>query len=233
MQKTSKENASLIFSDVKRTVKWSVLQPQLYALLPRAEEHLCNHADHITRHFELCAEWAPLRNFFFERLCAAEFHWFFVQGIDAIMNGLYVPGVSSLLNGIEASLRMTLAQVTASENPVTEMSPYRVLSNNLIVNAKDVGMPIAFLALPDEPDFDQKLNSQKPNRKDVEIVRFRNNICHGNILEFVNRDLGSENSFFTPVSLRSLAFILLDISGAWAEQLGQFRRSHKLLHYDQ
>jgi hypothetical protein len=70
-----------------------------------------------------------------------------------------------------------------------------------------------------------KLESQKPNRVDVEIVRYRNNICHGNILEFVNRDLGEENSFFTPVSLRSLAFILIDISGAWAEQLGQFRRS--------
>jgi len=233
MESVNEENPPSRFSDVKRTEKWSVLQPQLYSLLPRAEEHTCSHADHITRHFAFCAEWAPLRNFFFERLCAAEFHWFFVQGVDAIMNGLYVPGVSSLLNGVEASLRMTLAQVTASEHPVTEMSPYRVLSNNLILNARDVGMPISVLALPDEADFDQKLNSQKPNRVDVEIVRYRNNICHGNILEFINRDLGEENSFFTPVSLRSLAFILLDIAGVWAEQLGQFRRNHNLLHYDQ
>jgi hypothetical protein len=232
MDEPSKESISPRFSAVRRTDKWNVLQPQLYALLPRAEEHLCNHMEHITRHFELCGEWAPLRNFFFERLCAAEFHWFFIQGIDAIMNGLYIPGVSSILNGIEASLRMTLAQVTAGEKPVIELSPYRVLSNNLIFNARDMGMPIAVLAFPNEADFDRKLESQKPNRVDVEIVRYRNNICHGNILEFVNRDLGKENSFFTPISLRSLAFILIDISGAWAEQLGQFRRSHNLLDYD-
>jgi len=127
---------------------------------------------------------------------------------------------------------MTLAQVTAGEKPVMETSPYRVLSNNLIFNARDMGMPIAVLAFPNEADFDRKLESQKPNRVDVEIVRYRNNICHGNILEFVNRDLGKENSFFTPISIRSLAFILIDISGAWAEQLGQFRRSHNLLDYD-
>lgn len=232
MDTPSKANVSARFSDVKRTDKWDVLKPQLHALLPRAEEHLCSHAQHITRHFELCAEWAPLRNFFFERLCAAEFHWFFIQGIDAIMNGLYVPGVSSILNGVEASLRMTLAQVAAGEEIVAEMSPYRVLSNNLILNARDLGIPISLLAFPDEADFNQKLESQKPNRVDVEIVRYRNNICHGNILEFVNRELGTENSFFTPVSLRSLAFILIDISGGWAEQLGQFRRNHNLLHYD-
>lgn len=232
MDAPNKESISPRFSDVKGTDKWDVLQPQLYALLPCAEEHLCSHAEHITRHFELCAEWAPLRNFFFERLCAAEFHWFFIQGIDAIMHGLYVPGVSSILNGVEASIRMTLAQVAAGGEIVMEMSPYRVLSNNLILNARDLEMPISVLAFSNEADFNQKLESQKPNRVDVEIVRYRNNICHGNILEFVDRDLGEENSFFTPVSLRSLAFILIDISGAWAEQLGQFRRSHNLLHYD-
>ncbi len=233
MEAASEDNIPLKFSDVRRTEEWSVLQPQLYSLLPRIEEHTCSHAEHITRHFELYVEWAPLRNFFFERLCAAEFHWFFIQGVDAIMNGLYVPGVSSLINGLEASLRMTLAQVTTSKHPVREMSPYRVLSNNLIVNARDIGVPVSVLAFPNETDFDQKLNSQKPNRIDVEVVRYRNNICHGNILEFVNRTLGPENSFFTPVSLRSLAFALLDISGAWAEQLGRFRRSYNLLHYDQ
>lgn len=232
MNEQKKESVPLQFSDIRRTDEWNVLQPQLYTLLPRAEEHLCNSADHTIRHFELCAEWAPLRNFFFERLCAAEFHWFFVQGVDAIMNGLYIPGVSSLLNGVEASMRVTLDQVESGGKSVMELSPYRVLSNNLILKARDMGIPITVLAFPDEIDFDQKLESQKPNRVDVEIVRNRNNICHGNILEFVNRDLGEENSLFTPVSLRILAFTLIDISGAWAEELGKFRRNHNLLHYD-
>lgn len=232
MDVPNKESLSSRFSDIKRTDKWNVLQPQLHELLPCPEEHLCSPNEHIIRHFELCAEWAPLRNFFFERLCVAEFHWFFVQGIDAIMHGLYVPGVSSILNGVEASLRMTLAQIEAGKEIVMEISPYRVLSNNLILNARDIGMPVSVLAFPSEADFNQKLESQKPNRVDVEIVRYRNNICHGNILEFIDRNLGKKNSFFTPVSLRSLAFLLIDISGEWAEQLGQFRRSHNLLHYD-
>jgi hypothetical protein len=85
------------------------------------------------------------------------------------------------------------------------------------------------LAFPNETNFNEKLNTRKPNRIDVEIVRQRNNICHGNIFEFVNRDLGLENSFFTPVSLRKLAFELLDISGNWAEKLGDFRRSRNFI----
>ncbi|MDS0862661.1 hypothetical protein NUV25_33695 [Burkholderia pseudomultivorans] len=193
-----------------------------------------SHADHIIEHFEKNAAWARERNHFFESLCAAEFHWFFVQGIDAIRNEFYVPGASSLLNGIEASLRVTIAQVTGAEpgKPLEELSPYRVLSNNLIVNASDVGMPVSALAFPGESDFLQKLTTSKPNRVDVEIVRQRNNICHGNIFEFINRDLGPENSFFTPECLRSLAYTLLEVSRVWAGELGKFRRSKGLLHYD-
>lgn len=192
-----------------------------------------SHSDHITEHFAKNAPWAKERNHFFESLCAAEFHWFFVQGVDAIRNEHYVPGASSLLNGIEASLRVTITQVTGaeSEKPIDGLSPYRVLSNNLIVNASDVGMPVNTLAFPGESDFLEKLLTSKSDRVDVEIVRQRNNICHGNIFEFINRDLGPENSFFTPECLRPLAFTLLDVSHAWASELGKFRRSRGLLHY--
>jgi len=192
-----------------------------------------SHADHIIEHFEKNAAWAEERNHFFESLCAAEFHWFFVQGVDAIRNEYYVPGASSLLNGIEASLRVTIAQVSGVEpgKPLDELSPYRVLSNNLIVNASDVGMPVSALAFPGESDFLRKLTTSKPDRVDVEVVRQRNNICHGNIFEFINRDLGPENSFFTPESLRPLAFTLLEVSRVWAGELGKFRRSKGLLHY--
>jgi len=173
------------------------------------------------------------RNLFFESLCAAEQHWFFVQGHDAYVQELYVPALSSLLNGIEATLRITLHQIdsNAPEN-LSELSPYRVLSNKLISQAHDHGLEIKYLAFNDEIDFLEKLNSKKPNRKDVEIVRLRNNICHGNIVEFVNRDLGAENSYFSPELLKSTTEEVLAISADWCEALGRFRRLHGLINYD-
>lgn len=193
-----------------------------------------SHSQLIIEHFSKNAAWALERNHFFEKLCAAEFHWFFVQGLDAIRNEFYVPGVSSLLNGIEASLRVTIAQISSAPEgkPLDELSPYRVLSNNLILNAQEVGIPVKALAFPREADFLEKLKTVKPNRIDVEIVRQRNNICHGDIFEFINRDLGPENSFFTPECVRPLAFTLIEVSHVWAEELGKFRRSKGLLHYD-
>lgn len=220
------------FKHLASTAKWEVVRSHFYSAKPNYEEFTSNHAQHLERHFSISTEWSPLRNFFFERLCAAEFHWFFIQGVDALMNGLYVPAVSSLLNGLEASLRVTINQINNPSDELLDLSPYKVLSNNLIKDARDIGMPVHCLAFPNEQNFNQKLQSQKPNRVDVEIVKQRNNICHGNILEFVNRDLGKENSFFTPVSLRQLSFELLDICGNWAEQLGEYRKEKNLMHYD-
>lgn len=183
-------------------------------------------------HFQKYAHWNRKRNHAFESLCAAEFHWFFIQGLDAIANGLLVPGVSSLLNGVEASLRVTVAQVTTQAEAIDALTPFRVLSNNLIKNADELGLPVDALAFPEEQNFREKLTSEKPDRIDVEIVRQRNNICHGNIFEFINRELGPENSFFTPESLKPLAFTLLEVTTKWAEELEQFRKSKGLLHYD-
>jgi len=221
------------FKRLPRTEKWGVVRDHFYLTMPNSSEFTSSPAEHIQRHFLISSEWSPLRNFFFERLCAAEFHWFFVQGVDALMQGLYVPAVSSLFNGVEASLRVTFDQVSKTvSDDVFELSPYSVVSNKLIKSARDIGMPTHCLAFIDEIDFNDKLETQKPQKLDVEIVRLRNNICHGNILEFINRDLGEENYFFTPESLRELAFQLLDISGNWAENLGEFRKSKGFLHYD-
>ncbi len=162
-----------------------------------------------------------------QRLCAAEMHWFFVQGLQAIQSDLYVPGVCSLLNGIEASLRNTIAQVTAGGG-TEELSPYRVLSNTLIKSGQQLGMPVEALAFPSETDFIAKLATEKPNRIDVEVVRQRNNLCHGNVFEFINRELGPGNGFFTPECLREFAEVLLGLSDRWTEALGQFRRSRGL-----
>lgn len=143
--------------------------------------------DYITRQSTRYSQFHDVRNLFFESLCAAEQHWFFVQGHDAFVHELYVPALSSLLNGIEASLRVTLHLLNKeTHEDIRDLSPYRVLSNNLILQAQEAGMPVEYLAFNDEEDFFEKLKSEKPNRVDVEIVKLRNNICHGNVMHFVN-----------------------------------------------
>ncbi|AWM88637.1 hypothetical protein [Microvirga sp. 17 mud 1-3] len=189
--------------------------------------------DYITRQNVRYSRFHDIRNLFFESLCAAEQHWFFVQGHDAYVNELYVPALSSLLNGIEATLRVTLHLLDKKpEQDIRDISPYRVLSNKLILQAHEVGMPVKYLAFNDEEKFFEHLSSEKPNKIDVEIVRLRNNICHGNIMEFVNVDLGPENSFFTPESLKVTTEKVLAISADWCEMLGRFRREHGFNHYD-
>ena len=161
-------------------------------------------------------------HFFLENLRGAEFHWFFVQAVHALHYDLYIPAISSLFNGIEATLRVTLCQI-ANPHDQQPPSPYRVLSNRLILDAHAHGMPVEKLAFMDESDFFEKLRSAKPSRTDVEIVRLRNNICHGDVFEFINQDLGEGNHFFTPECLRDLAGSLLGVSRQWALALGKFR----------
>ena len=220
------------FNQTPRAESWNELWSAFLTIKPRKGIFEQSASEHIQLQFSINTDWSPLRNFFFERLSAAEFHWFFVQGVDCMFNEFYVPAVSSFLNGIEASLRITIAQIQNPENDFAELTPYKVLSNNLISDARNLGLPIKTLGFPNETDFIEKLESKKPNVQMVEIVRHRNNICHGNILEFINTEMGKENSFFTPVSLRILCFDLLSISGKWAEQLGRFRRENKISHYD-
>lgn len=130
----------------------------------------------------------------------------------------------SFLNGIEASLRITLAQI---ENPklVEELDPKKLLSNRLLKSARDLGVPVDALAFPLEKNFIDKLQSKKPNLENVEVVRVRHNLCHGNILEYINKDLGEGQEFFTPECCRELALTLYIVSKEWAKQLGKFRQT--------
>ena len=189
--------------------------------------------DYITEQNVRYSEFWKVRNLFFESLCAAEQHWFFIQGHDAYVNRLYVPALSSLLNGIEATLRVTLHLLSMEPGEdIRDISPYRVLSNALIENAQEAGMPVQYLAFNDEDDYFDKLSSKKPDKIDVRIVRLRNNICHGNVMDFINTDLGPGNSFFTPECLKTVTEQVLAISADWCEALGQFRRQNGFNHYD-
>jgi hypothetical protein len=188
--------------------------------------------DYITEQNMKYRQFWQARNLFFESLGAAEQHWFFVQGHDAYVQALYLPALSALLNGIEATLRITLHQL-ANVNPggLEDLSPYKVLSNNLILQAHDMGMEVKYLAFNDERDFFERLRSTKPNKRDVEVVRLRNNICHGNIVEFINTDLGPKNSYFSPELLKGVTERVLAISADWCESIGKFRQGRGLLSY--
>lgn len=162
--------------------------------------------------------------YFIEQGLGAEVHWFFTQALQALKNELYLPACTSFLNGIEASLRVTLSQVEKLAR-VEELDPQKTLSNRLLSDALDAGLPVEFLAFPNEQNFLQKLGTKKPNIVNVEVVRVRHNLCHGNILEYINTELGEENAFFTPECCRALAFDLYEVSKLWAKNLGAFRRS--------
>lgn len=161
--------------------------------------------------------------FFLQHRLGAEVHWFFTQGLAALKHELYLPACASFLIGIEASLRITQAQL---ENPkiVDELDSLKILSNRLLNDAGDNGLPVHLLAFPYEIDFSNKLASRKPNLINAEIVRVRHNICHGNILEHRNNELGEDNIFFTPECVRDLTNDLYHISKKWVAGLGEFRR---------
>ena len=162
-------------------------------------------------------------NFFVENLCGAEMHWFFIQAVKAMRHELYIPACSCFLNGIEASIRTTIAQLD-TRTDVEKLSPYKLLSNVLLNNARELGMPVELLSFENENNFLGKLATSKPNRVDVEVVRVRNNICHGNVLEFVNSDLGEDMKFFTPECLRDVSKELHGVSKKWVVGLGAYRR---------
>jgi hypothetical protein len=162
--------------------------------------------------------------FFLEQGLGAEVHWFFSQAFEALKMGLYLPACTSFLNGIEASLRITLAQIE-NPRPVEQLDPVKLLSNRLLKSAHALGVPVDALAFPHEKNFIGKLESKKPNLEKVEVVRVRHNLCHGNILEYINKDLGEDQAFFTPECCRELALLLYGVSKEWAKQLGKFRRT--------
>lgn len=163
------------------------------------------------------------RVFFAEQDLGAENHWFFTQAVEALKSELYLPACTSFLNGIEASLRVTMSQVESPAR-VEALDPVKTLSNRLLKSAQYAGLPVQALAFPEEGDFLERLASKKPDQVNAEVVRVRHNLCHGNILEYINTDLGEDNIFFTPECCKELSHLLYKVSREWADQLGVFRR---------
>jgi hypothetical protein len=151
-----------------------------------------------------------------------ECHWHFSQGLLALDHNLYIPAVLSMIAGIEASIRFTLYQLDNKKYPEPYEDIGAVFSNSLLSKAGKSGMPISLLAFPGEDHFLEQLGNKKTP---VEIISIRNHLAHGNIVPFINRDLGEGMFFFTPECLRSIAFQLKEISLKWAESLGIYREA--------
>jgi hypothetical protein len=164
------------------------------------------------------------KTFFANQDIGSEVHWFFTQALQALKCELYLPACSSFLNGIEASLRVTLRQL---EHPgrVKALDRKKTLSNMLLKCALEAGLPVRSLAFPVELDFLTKLETKPPQLVNVEVVRIRHNLCHGNILEYINTALGEDNAFFTPECCRELAYNLYHVSKIWVTDLSKFRSS--------
>lgn len=166
---------------------------------------------------------AACKRFFLTSLMNPAFHWFFTEGQDALMQELYIPGVSSLLNGIEASVRVTMAQLVEDYDGKLVLSNYQLLSNTLLRQARDAGLPIQKLAFPGEDDFNDVLERKD---KSVAVVQLRHDVCHGNILEFIQRMEFENIEYFTPECLQEIAAVLLGVSYEWAKSLAEFRDTH-------
>ncbi|MGE8560538.1 MAG: hypothetical protein ACN6NJ_06285 [Acinetobacter sp.] len=88
-----------------------------------------------------------------------------------------------------------MAQV-AKPTRITQLDASKLLSNRLLKVAYEKNLPIETLAFPNEDDFLAKLfENDRLKKVNVEIVRTRHNLCHGNILEFVNTNLGEDFVF--------------------------------------
>ncbi len=159
--------------------------------------------------------------YFLRAFTPSPFHWHFQQAYEALQQNLFLPGLSGLLNAIEASLRATICEL---ENTTLDGDLGRVMSNSLLRNAKKHGMKIEVLAFPDETNFQEMVASKEP----VQLVRLRNDICHGNFHAYSN-NLAEVGEFFTPECLRPISANLLDISFKWAKELSIFRQETGLL----
>jgi hypothetical protein len=105
-----------------------------------------------------------------------------------------------------------------------ELNPSKTLSNRLLRDAMKSGLPVESLAFPNETEFLERLERNGKSKTNVEVVRVRHNLCHGNILDYLNTELGEQNDIFTPECCKDLSYLLLEISKNWAARLGAFRR---------
>ncbi|CAD6175256.1 Uncharacterised protein [Escherichia coli] len=157
--------------------------------------------------------------------------WFFKQATEALHHDLWIPACTSFLNGIETSLMVTLKSLMLKptvndQHPAPELVDLEgisVMSNALLRKAKQEGMPVELLSFPAEKNMLAKIDAGK--KPEADIVRLRNSLCHGNILEFImSVKVGSPDPIriFTPCNCCGLALLLSALSKKWTVGLHQY-----------
>lgn len=159
-----------------------------------------------------------IKHNFISSIQGAEIHWYFIEGAEAFHQGLYLASLLSLVNGIESSLRALL--MYKSDGVEQDDLIGKNLCNGLIRDAQQAGMKVEILALSTETHFSEKLKNRKTP---VEIVRLRNNLCHGNVFEFFQSPPDAPYKVFTPESVKPLAEEILKVSENWAGEIGRFK----------
>ncbi|USX20950.1 hypothetical protein NHH82_01915 [Oxalobacteraceae bacterium OTU3REALA1] len=158
---------------------------------------------------------------YYRRLRGAETHWFFVEAEKALRHGLHIAAVLSFINGIEASIRTNVLYQQGKFDEES-MSKVDIMKNAMLREARAIGLRVEILAFPDEVDFEEKLNSKD---KRVELVRVRNNLCHGNVFEYFQKVPDTDETIFTSECMQGLALILRDISEKWSKEIERFKES--------
>lgn len=156
---------------------------------------------------------------YYRRLRGAETHWFFVEAEKALRHDLHIAAVLSFINGIEASIRTNVLYQQGKFDEES-MSKVDIMKNALLREARSIGLRVEILAFPGEVDFEEKLNSKD---KRVELVRVRNNLCHGNVFEYFQQVPETGETIFTPECLKGLASVLKEISGKWSKEIERFK----------
>ncbi len=83
-------------------------------------------------------------------------------------------------------------------------------------------MPVDALAWPGEAAFQAKVDT----KDNVVLVQLRHDVCHGNLLRFIQVMEYEQLEILTPECLRSTAAELLAISFVWAGRLAVFRNEN-------
>ncbi|HCI3538433.1 TPA: hypothetical protein NOZ40_002833, partial [Acinetobacter baumannii] len=151
---------------------------------------------------------------FIQENSGAEFHWYFIQGIEAYINGHYLPALLSLICGIEASLRSTLHLI--SDSPEDRLYVAENMNKQMIIKAKQKGLPISVLAFSDEHDFHEKIT----NDEKINLIKLRNDLMHGNIREFT--EYFEDQRIFYPEHLLDPLVEIILISKKWIKELSEF-----------
>ena len=121
---------------------------------------------------------------------------FFTDGYACVAHGQYLAACLSFITGIEMSLRLPLLHQNGFDLRQAwkrkQDTGVPLLSNELLLKASAIGLPVKLLRYgrdPEESIFVQNLLSNDPE-KQANIVRLRNNICHGNLNLFVEEKDG-------------------------------------------